>query len=143
MTRVPSTLTTRADHRVSMQAVRYLIVGGCGYLLAIASYALLLLVGVPPYVAVSVVFVLNGVFNFVGVRLWAFPPSGRQTRSEVVRFCVVAAGSLVINYGSFAVLYSGLGLPAVVAQGLAIAIAAPFGFLANRLWSFRASGTPR
>lgn len=143
MERVTTSLLGRADQRLSLQAIRYLIVGGCGYVLAIASYALLVAVGVPPYVAVSLVFVLNGVFNFVMVRLWAFPPSGRQARSEALRFCAVAAGSLVINYSSFALLYSVLGLPATVAQGLSIAIAAPFGFLANRLWSFRASGTQR
>ena len=113
-----------ADDHAGNQALRYLIVGGCGYVLALAAYALLVAVGVPPYPAVVVVFVLNGLFNFVMVRIWAFPPSGRQASSELTRFCVVAAGSLVINYGSFAVLYSALGLPATIAQGLAIAIAA-------------------
>jgi len=132
-----------ADHRIGPQAVRYLIVGGSGYVLAIAVYALLIAIGTPPYPAVVAIFVLNGLYNFVMMRIWAFPSSGRRAHGDLLRFCVVAAGSLVINYASFALLYSLLGLPAVVAQGLAIAIAAPFGFLANRAWSFSAAGTPR
>lgn len=125
-----------ADERAGRQALRYLVVGGCGYVLAVAAYALLVAVGVPPYPAVVAVFVLNGVFNFAMVRLWAFPPSGRAPHGDLVRFCAVAGGSLAINYASFALLYSAIGLPAAVAQALAIAIAAPFGFLANRRWSF-------
>lgn len=132
-----------AGHAISGQAIRYLIVAGSGYLLALAVYALLLAVGVPPYPAVVAIFVFNGLYNFAMLRLWAFPRSGRQAHGDLLRFAVVAAGSLVINYASFAVLYSGVGLPATIAQAMAIAIAAPFGFLANRMWSFRGSDRPR
>lgn len=122
-----------------VQLVRYVLVAGCGYLLAMMIYAAELVLGVPPYPSIIVAFVANGVFNFVAVRRWAFPTSGRKPASEFSRFCTVALCSLLINYGSFAVLYSILGLPPILAQALAIAIAAPFGFLANRLWSFRAA----
>jgi hypothetical protein len=96
---------------------------------------------VPPYPAIAVVFVLNGLYNFALARVWAFPASGQPWGQELVRFTCVAAVSLVINYGTFALLYSVLGLPAVLAQAIAIAVAAPFGFLANRAWSFQAAGT--
>lgn len=132
-------LGREADERATTQALRYLVVGGCGYVLAVAAYAGLIAAGSPAYASVIVVFVLNGLFNFAMVRLWAFPPSGRRAHHDLGRFCVVAGGSLVINYGTFAVLYSGLHLPATLAQGIAIAVAAPFGFLANRLWSFQSA----
>ena len=119
------------------QLVRYGIVVGCGYLMAIAFYSGELAVGVSPYFGLGVAFVLNGLFNFYLIRLWAFPPSGRRLRSDLGRFSVVAAGSFVINYASFAVLYSVLGVEAATSQRLAIVIAAPATFLANRLWSFR------
>jgi putative flippase GtrA len=120
-------------------AFRYAVVAGVGYLLAMAVYAGELAVGVPAYPAIAVVFVLNGLFNFAGTRLWAFPPSGRAPTNELGRFAVVACGSLVVNYASFALLYSAIGIPAVVSQAGAIAIAAPVGFLANRFWTFRAA----
>jgi putative flippase GtrA len=125
------------------QVVRYGIVAGCGYLLAIAFYAGELEVGVEPYVALGVAFVANGVFNFLLVRLWAFPPSGRGIGSDLSRFCVVAAASFIVNYASFAVLYSAIGLVATTSQRLAIIIAAPVTFMANRLWSFRRRGHQR
>jgi putative flippase GtrA len=119
------------------QLIRYGIVAACGYLLAIVLYTGELAVGIPPYVALGIAFVLNGIFNFVLVRVWAFPPSGRSINNDFGRFCVVAAASFVVNYASFAVLYSVIGLRATTAQRLAILIAAPVTFLANRLWSFR------
>lgn len=119
------------------QLLRYGIVAGLGYLLAVALYAGELDLGVPAYPALGVAFVLNGLFNFVLIRAWAFPPSGRNAGSDLARFCAVAALSLVVNYSSFAVLYSLVHLHATTAQPLAILIAAPVTFFANRFWSFQ------
>lgn len=121
------------------QLFRYLLVGGCGYVLAMACYAGATAIGIPPYPAVAAVFVLNGAFNFTLFRLWAFPPSGRAVTGELRRFCLVALASLAVNYASFAILYSLVGIPAVPAQAVAIVVATPVGFLANRSWSFRAA----
>jgi putative flippase GtrA len=126
-------------HRESVvgQMLRYGMVAVSGYVLAIVCYAGELDFGVSPYPALGVAFVLNGLFNFALIRVWAFPPSGRSVCSDLVRFCAVAAVSFVVNYSSFAVLYSAIGLRAVTAQRIAILIAAPVTFVANRLWSFR------
>ncbi len=130
-----------AEHPLT-QLVRYGLVAVCGYLVAIALYSGELAIGVPPYLGLGVAFVANGIFNFALVRCWAFPPSGRDVKSDFVRFCAVAAASFVVNYASFAILYSAVALHAATAQRLAILIAAPVTFLANRLWSF-AAGSPR
>jgi putative flippase GtrA len=134
--RLRAVLRDPAGDAIGVQGLRYLIIGGMGYVLAVGAYAVLLAIDTPPYAAVIAVFVLNGMFNFLAMRAWAFPASGRRVHSEVARFCAVAGASLVINYSSFAVLYSVLGVPALIAQALAIIIAAPAGFLANRRWSF-------
>lgn len=126
-----------AVHHPFTQMARYGIVVGCGYLLAIAFYSGELELGVPAYLGLGVAFVLNGLFNFALVRAWAFPPSGRTFQGDLLRFATVAAGSFAVNYASFAVLYSGVGLAADTSQRIAIVIAAPVTFLANRLWSFR------
>ena len=123
------------------QIVRYGIVVGCGYLLAISFYSGELALGIPPYIGLGVAFVLNGIFNFFLIRSWAFPPSGRSLSSDLGRFSAVAAGSFVVNYASFAVLFSVLGIGAATSQRLAIVIAAPVTFMANRMWSFRPHGT--
>jgi putative flippase GtrA len=122
---------------MSGQLLRYLIVGGCGYMLAMGCYWAGTAIGIPPYPAVTLVFLLNGVFNFALFRLWVFPRSGRAVCSELRRFAAVAVASLTVNYLAFALLYSGVGLPAVPAQAIAIVVATPVGFLANRWWSFQ------
>jgi putative flippase GtrA len=126
------------DGRVAGEIVRYGAVVACGYVLAIALYAVELDVGVPAYPALGVAFVVNALFNFSLFRAWVFPASGRSLGSDLARFCMAAALSAVVNYASFAVLYSAIGMHATLAQRLAILIAAPVTFLANRLWSFRA-----
>ncbi len=123
--------------RGGVQLVRYGIVVGCGYVLAVALYSGELAIDIAPYLALGIAFVLNGLFNFAFIRLWAFPPSGRGVRTDLARFRIVAAASAVVNYASFALLYSAIGLHAETSQRLAILIAAPVTFLANRLWSFR------
>jgi len=137
MERIREILLSRPTERPTVQVVRYGLIAGCGYLLAITIYSGELAIGISPYAALGVAFVLNGLFNFALIRLWAFPPSGRAIKSDLIRFAIVAAVSLVFNYASFAVLYSVIGLGASTSQRLAILIAAPVTFLLNRLWSFR------
>ena len=124
--------------RVAREILRYGVVVACGYLLAIVLYSVELDIGVPAYAGLGIAFVLNGLFNFSLLRVWVFPPSGRGVGSDLGRFCIAAALSAVVNYAAFAVMYSAIGMHATLAQRLAIVIAAPVTFLANRLWSFRA-----
>lgn len=128
----------RHSDTVLGQLIRYGAVVASGYLVAIAFYAGELDSGINPYPALGTAFVLNALFNFTLLRIWAFPPSGRGLSSDLRRFGVVAVASLVVNYSCFAVLYSLIGLRATISQRLAILIAAPVSFFANRLWSFRA-----
>lgn len=127
------------SHGITGQLVRYGIVAGSGYVLAIVFYSLEIDIGITPYLALGIAFVLNGIYNFSLVRLWAFPPSGRSLRSDLGRFCIAAGVSFLVNYASFAVLYSSIGLGAKTSQRLAVLIAAPVTFLINKHWSFRAS----
>ena len=122
------------DHREEM--ARFLVVGACGYLLAMLLYAFEIEAGVSPYVAVPPVFVLNGLFNFTLNRVWTFPRSGRPLHHELVRFAVVAAASLAANYAVLYLLHDVVGVPPVPAQALAILAATPVGFLGNKFFSF-------
>lgn len=118
------------------EALRYLIVGGCGYVLAMALYASEVWSGVPTFAAVPLAFVANGLFNFFLNRYWSFPASGRRISSELGRFAVVALASLIVNYAMLYILHVVAGIPAVPAQAIAIVVATPVGFVGNKLWSF-------
>jgi putative flippase GtrA len=137
MVRLKRLLRDPPSGNPAIQFVRYGIIAGSGYLLAIVSYSGELALGIAPYPALGVAFMLNGLYNFALLRRWAFPPSGRTASSDLRRFCGAAGASFAVNYASFAVLYSAVGLLASTSQRLAILIAAPVTFLVNRLWSFR------
>lgn len=122
--------------RLQAQLARYVVVGGCGYVLALVLYAAQLAAGVPPFTAVPLAFVANGFFNFFLNRVWSFPASGRRVHSELARFAVVAVGSLVVNYTMLFLFHRVAGIPALPAQAMAIVVAMPVGFLGNKLWSF-------
>ena len=139
MSRLARALAAARSHHLTGQVVRYGIVVASGYLLSIFFYAAELDLGIAPYLALGIAFVLNGLYNFWLIRLWAFPPSGRSVRSDLGRFCIATGLSFVVNYASFAILYSSVGLAATTAQRLAVLIAAPVTFLMNKLWSFRSS----
>ena len=141
MLRIIAALRAPPAKKATVQLVRYGVIVGIGYLLAILFYAGEIAIGVNAYLAFGVTFVLNGLFNFILLRAWAFPPSGRRMSSDFSRFCIVAGASFLVNYASFALLYTGVGLAATTSQRLAILIAAPVTFLANRLWSFRTPKT--
>ncbi len=125
------------SHGITGQIVRYGTVAASGYVLAIVFYSLEIDIGIAPYLALGIAFVLNGLYNFALMRRFVFPPSGRRMHVDLSRFSVVAAGSFVVNYASFAVLYSAIGIDARNSQRTAILIAAPVTFLANRVWGFR------
>ena len=135
--RLIAALRTPPGERARGQFIRYGMVACVGYLLAISSYSGELAIGIAPYIALGIAFVLNGLFNFALLRVWAFPPSGRRVHSDLMRFCLVAAVSFVVNYATFAVLYSLVGLAATTSQRIGIIVAAPVTFSANRAWSFR------
>jgi putative flippase GtrA len=124
-------------HGISGQFVRYGVVAASGYVLAIIFYSVEIDIGIAPYLALGIAFVLNGIYNFTLVRLWAFPPSGRGLRSDFGRFCIAAGVSFTVNYASFAILYSSVGIGAKDSQRLAVLIAAPVTFMINKYWSFR------
>ncbi|HEX2160312.1 MAG TPA: GtrA family protein [Thermoleophilaceae bacterium] len=126
------------DHREEM--LRFVVVGGCGYVLAMALYAGEIALGVSAYAAVPPVFVANGLFNFTLNRHWSFPRSGRAVHRELGRFTVVAAASLIVNYVALYLLHGVGGLAAVPAQALAVVIATPVGFLGSKFFSFAQSG---
>lgn len=122
------------DHQDEL--LRFVVVGACGYVLAMVLYAGQIAAGVSAYGAVPLTFVANGLFNFTLNRRWSFGPSGRPVHDELARFGLVALGSLVVNYGTLFVLHGLAGVAAVPAQAVAILVAVPVGFLGNKLFSF-------
>ena len=53
-----------------------------------------------------------------------------------MRFLAVSLGALGINLVVLQLLITGSGLSDLPAQAIAVAVAMPFNFLGNKLWTF-------
>ncbi|HXA55596.1 MAG TPA: GtrA family protein [Solirubrobacteraceae bacterium] len=124
-----------------LQLVRFGIVGGSGFVVNIAMYAVCVHAAGLDYRLASVlawvVAVLN---NFMLNRHWTFDAAAGSARLQGLRFLLV---SLVAEGFSLALLTAfvqGAEIEKVAAQALAVAAVMPLNFLGNKLWSFRERG---
>ena len=119
------------------QLVKFGIVGGSGYLINIAVFALLTgsadLHHAPAAVGAFCVAVSN---NFLWNRYWTFGPGEDHPAFQAARFFAVSVGALAINLIVLEGLIGFASLGEVAAQAIAVAVAMPFNFLGNKLWAF-------
>jgi dolichol-phosphate mannosyltransferase len=119
------------------QLFKFGLVGGSGYLINLAVFALVVtgmgLHHIPGAVLAFGVAVLN---NFWWNRHWTFKASDGHAGFQAARFFAVSVASLLINLAALQILVESAGLSPLPAQALAVAIAMPFNFVGNKLWTF-------
>lgn len=119
------------------QLVKFGIVGGSGYLINIAVFALLTgsanLHHIPAAVGAFCVAVSN---NFLWNRYWTFGPGEDHPAFQAARFFAVSVAALAINLIALEALIALTSLGEVTAQAIAVALAMPLSFLGNKLWAF-------
>jgi dolichol-phosphate mannosyltransferase len=119
------------------QLAKFGIVGGSGYLINLAVFALLAgLLDVHHIAAAVGAFVVAVSNNFFWNRHWTFGPGERPAHFQAVRFFAVSLASLGINLVVLELLISGDVVGELAAQAIAVAVAMPFNFLGNKLWTF-------
>jgi putative flippase GtrA len=119
------------------QLAKFCIVGGVGYLVNLAAYALLLdglnLHYIPAAIGSFLVAVTN---NYALNRVWTFRDERGHVASQGWRFLVVSTISLGANLAVLQLLVAS-GVGKIVAQAVAIVLVTPLNFVGNKLWSFR------
>jgi putative flippase GtrA len=119
------------------QLLKFGIVGGSGYVINIAVFAVLTgslgFHHVPAAVGAFCVAVFN---NFLWNRYWTFEPGEDHPAFQAARFFAVSVAALAINLVVLEALIAGASLGDVPAQAIAVAVAMPFNFLGNKLWTF-------
>ena len=119
------------------QLLKFGIVGGSGYLINLGVFALLSdNLGLHQLVAAVGAFAVAVSNNFLWNRYWTFGPGDGSAGFQAVRFFAISVASLIINLAALEVLIAGAGMGELTAQAIAVAIAMPFNFLGNRLWTF-------
>ena len=120
-----------------VQLLKFGIVGGSGYLINLAVFALLVgNLGVHHAVAAVGAFCVAVTSNFFWNRYWTFGPGEAHPAFQAARFFAVSAASLAINLVVLEALVTRAEMGDLAAQAIAVAVAMPFNFLGNKLWTF-------
>ena len=122
------------------QFVRFCAVGASGYAVNLAVYAALLTAGLHYLAAAGISFLVAAGSNYLWNRTWTFRTSGAPVVGQGARALVVSALSLGANQLFLYVLVAA-GAGHLAGQAVAIVLATPFSFAANKLWAFAESGS--
>jgi putative flippase GtrA len=118
------------------QLVRFLAVGGSGYVVNLVVFSLLVHGLGVHYLAAGIgAFVVAWCNNFVLNKYWTFRRHGLSWIAQGARYLAVSLVALGLNLVLLHFLVLG-GLAEVPAQAIAIAAVTPVNFLLNRRWSF-------
>lgn len=120
-----------------IQLLKFGAVGGVGYLINLAVFALLVDgLGVHHALAAVGAFCVAVTNNFLLNRYWTFGPGEGPAHFQAARFLTVSVASLGLNLAVLELLISNHVVSDLPAQAIAVAIAMPFNFLGNKLWTF-------
>ncbi|MGB7587618.1 MAG: GtrA family protein [Solirubrobacterales bacterium] len=120
-----------------VQLLKFGLVGGSGYLINLVVFALLAEnFGVHHTIAAVGAFCVAVTNNFFLNRYWTFGPGEGHAAFQAARFFTVSVGALLINLAVLEALLAGTSLGELAAQAIAVALAMPFNFLGNKLWTF-------
>jgi putative flippase GtrA len=120
-----------------IQLLKFGVVGGSGYLINLGVFAFLSgNLGVYHAVAAIGAFCFAVTSNFLWNRYWTFGPGEGLAHLQAARFLAVSVACLVINLVVLEVLVSSAGMNELAAQAIAVAVAMPFNFIFNKLWTF-------
>jgi dolichol-phosphate mannosyltransferase len=119
------------------QLVKFGLVGGSGYLINLAVFAVLAeTLGVHHVLAAVGAFAVAVTNNFLLNRHWTFAAGDGHAGFQAMRFFAVSIAALTINLIALEALVTQTSLGDLAAQAIAVAIAMPFNFLGNKLWTF-------
>ncbi len=118
------------------QLLKFGVVGGSGYLINLGVFAFLSgNLGVYHALAAIGAFCVAVTSNFLWNRYWTFGPGEGLAHLQAARFLAVSVVCLVINLVVLEALV-GSGMKELSAQAIAVAVAMPFNFIFNKLWTF-------
>jgi dolichol-phosphate mannosyltransferase len=119
-----------------VQLVQFGLVGASGYAINLTVFALLAGVldihHIPAAIAAFCVAVTN---NFIWNRHWTFDARHGHAGFQAAKFLTISVLALGINLVVLELLINA-DFAELAAQALAVAIAMPFNFVGNKLWTF-------
>ena len=118
------------------QLIKFGLVGVSGYLINLGVFALLTgNLGVHHLIAAVGAFCVAVSSNFFWNRHWTFAAGQGHAGFQAARFFAVSVAALIVNLVVLEALV-GASMGELPAQAIAVAVAMPFNFLGNKLWTF-------
>lgn len=118
------------------QLVKFGAVGASGYAVNLIVFAVLNgPLGIHHIAAAIGAFVVAVSNNFYWNRHWTFAAGAGHAGFQAARFLVISVLGLLINLVVLELLIRG-GVSELPSQAIAVAIAMPFNFVGNKLWTF-------
>ena len=119
-----------------IQLLQFGLVGASGYVVNLAVFALVNgPLSVHYIVAAILAFCVAVMNNFWWNRHWTFDAKHGHAGFQAARFFTVSVLALVVNLIALKLLVGG-GMGELPAQAISVAIAMPFNFIGNKLWTF-------
>ena len=120
-----------------VQLFRFGVVGASGYVVNLTSFALLTQAFSVHHVAAAVgAFCIAVSNNFLWNRHWTFRAAEGHAGFQAARFLTVSVAALGINIVVLQLLIDAASMAEIPAQAIAVAVAMPFNFIGNKLWTF-------
>ena len=121
-----------------VQLVKFCAVGGSGYVVNLLVFTVgVHAIGMHHLAAATAAFVVAVLNNFWWNRHWTFGARDGHAGFQAARFFTVSVGAFLTQVSLLALLVDAGGLAKVPAQAISIALAMPFNFIGNKMWSFR------
>ena len=119
-----------------VQLVQFGLVGASGYVVNLTVFALLAgLLDVHHIPAAIGAFCIAVTNNFIWNRHWTFDARHGHAGFQAAKFLTISVLALGINLVALELLIK-TGFAELAAQALAVALAMPFNFVGNKLWTF-------
>jgi putative flippase GtrA len=119
-----------------LQLFQFGIVGVSGYLINLVVFAIVNNgLGIHYIAAAILAFCVAVTNNFWWNRHWTFDAKQGHAGFQAARFFTVSVLALVVNLIALRLLVNG-GMSELPAQAISVAIAMPFNFVGNKLWTF-------
>ena len=119
-----------------IQFMQFGVVGASGYMINLTVFGLLAAVldihHIPAAIAAFCVAVTN---NFLWNRHWTFDAGHGHAGFQAAKFLTISVLALGVNLVALELLINA-SVPELAAQAIAVAIAMPFNFVGNKLWTF-------
>jgi putative flippase GtrA len=120
-----------------LQVFKFGLVGGSGYLINLAVFALLAGPFEVHHIAAAIgAFCIAVTNNFLWNRHWTFAAGDGHAGFQAARFFAVSLAALGLNLVVLEALVTSGTCGDLAAQAIAVAVAMPFNFIGNRLWAF-------